>query len=618
MTVNGSNDDHTGSSAGLAAGTEVLHYTVISRLGAGGMGEVYLALDTKLNRKVALKFLAADLCHDADWRRRFTREAQAVAKLDHPRVITVHEVNEFEGRPFLSMTYIEGETLSQYAAKRIPSIESIVNLGVQIADGLAAAHDLGITHRDLKPGNIMIDASSKINILDFGLAVLPDTASEQDADQTLTKLTSRGDVVGTVPYMAPEQLTGQRATYLVDIFALGVILYELCCGERPFAGDSQAELASSILRDEPLLASEKRRDIPYDLARIVSRCLHKNPDRRFQNAKDVRNELEDLRELMEQGTAPVRIERAAATGKPKLLDHKFALTAGLVRSLNYKAPQMIGDSISYLNNGIDSDIMVIFLHGLGLDQRQFTELLHMLPYRGIAPTLYGFDVRANCRPPLSVEDHSILLRALFNDLQSQYHPRHIVLSGQSAGADHLLALFESVEGAGVDVSGLLSFGCNISLKTCIMTSRLAKLSPGDEKEIIEAIRGFGHNVGSLIDYLTVCEYSVMGFSKFGANVEALQIFASGILQPFESREADPFSNRYRTAIERIPHVRFVFSQYEFDALDDVLRRHLENNVLGDRFREDTIVRENVSHLALADPELVMNQTLALIGEIESG
>lgn len=616
MTVNRS-DEHSGLSTGFGNGSEVLHYRIISKIGAGGMGEVYQALDTKLNRKVALKCLASDLSQDEDWRRRFTREAQAVAKLDHPRIITVYEVNEFEGRPFFSMSYIEGDTLSQYAAKRIPSIASIVQLGIQIADGLAAAHDLGMAHRDLKPGNIMIDAANKINILDFGLAAIPDSPSGREVDETLTKLTARGNVIGTVPYMAPEQLTGRQADASVDIFALGVILYELSCGERPFVGDSNSELASSILRDEPPTISEKRRDIPYDLARIIARCLRKNPAKRFQNVRDVGNELEELLELLEQGTAPTKIDQAVAIGKSKLAVHQFPLTAELVRSLSYKAPQMIGDGIGYLSNGVDSDVMIIFMHGLGLDQRQFTEALHMLPHRGIAPTLYGFDVNASYRPPLTVNDHSILLRALFRDLKERYRPRHVVLCGQSAGADHFLQLIESADGAGIEVSGLLAFGCNISLQTCVMTSRLARLTLGDESEVIEAIRDFGHRVGSLTDYLTVCEYSVMGFSKFGANVEAMQVFASGILQPFESQEGDAFPRRYRTVIERVPHVRFVFSKYEFEALDEVLRRHLENNVLGDRFREVTIVRENVSHLALSDPEIVMNHALAIVEQLQS-
>jgi pimeloyl-ACP methyl ester carboxylesterase len=345
--------------------------------------------------------------------------------------------------------------------------------------------------------------------------------------------------------------------------------------------------------------------------------MRKNPEKRFQCAKDIGNELEDLRELLNQGSAPIQIDKTAATGKPRLSDEKFILTAPIVRSLNYKTPKIIGDSITYLNNGVESDLMVIFLHGLGLDQRQFTELLRMLPYRGIAPSLYGFNIHADHRPPLSIEDHSILLRALFKNLRSQYHPKHIILCGHSTGADHILHLVESDEGAGVNIAGLISFGCNVSLQNCLFSSKLAKLTPGNEDEIIESIREFGHSVGSLGDYLTVCEYSVMGFSKFGSNIEAVQEFSTGIIRPFESHEWDQFPQRYRTAIEQVPQVRFVFSSYEFEALDEILQRHLESNVLGDKFREDTIVRENVSHLALSDPELMLNHTLALIAQIKS-
>jgi serine/threonine protein kinase len=417
--------------------------------------------------------------------------------------------------------------------------------------------------------------------------------------------------------MAPEQLTGQGGGHLIDIFAIGVILYELSCGERPFKGTSNAELATSIIRDEPPSASKNRRDMPYDLARIISRCLHKDPEKRFQNAKDIGNELTELQELMDQAAAPIDIDKTTAMGKQVLTKGKFILTADLVRQLKYKSPQMIGDHMPYLDNGIKSDLLVIFLHGLGLDKRQFAELLNIFPHRGIAPSLYGFDIDASQRPPLSIEDHSILLRALLKNLHFQFQPKHIVLFGHSTGADQILHIIESKEGTGVNVSGLISFGCNTSLRSCLLSSRLARLTPGNEAEIIEAIREFGRNAGDLSEYLTVCEYLVKGFSKFGTDIEALQQLSIGIIQPFESRDWEQFPRWYKTAINKIPRVRFVFSSYETEALDEILRRHLESNILGDKFMEDTIIRENVSHLRLADSEVVLKHMLALIAQIES-
>ena len=182
---------------------------------------------------------------------------------------------------------------------------------------------------------------------------------------------------------------------------------------------------------------------------------------------------------MDQGAVPIEIDKATATERQALIDGEFILTADLVRQLNYKSPKIIGDRITYLNNGVESNLMVIFLHGLGLDQRQFKELLHIFPHRGIAPSLYGFNIHANQRPPLSIHDHSILLRALLKNLRSQFHPKHIILCGHSTGADHILHLVDSRKGVGEKISGLVSFGCNTNLQNCLFSSKLAKLTyPG--------------------------------------------------------------------------------------------------------------------------------------------
>lgn len=617
MMADDKDRDQKGAYSDLAAGTLVSHYKILSKIGAGGMGEVYLAEDTELDRKVALKFLPPHLNQDQVYRKRFKREAQSAAKLNHPNIVTIYDVGEFEDRPFLSMAFIDGRTLAQFKSERIPSIESLVSLGIQMADALAAAHEQGIIHRDLKPGNILVDSADKVHILDFGLAKLAGSPSQKNTDDANSTLTSPGDIIGTVPYMAPEQLMGRDITHLSDIFSMGVILYELCCGDRPFGGASNAELATSILRDKPAPISEKRHDTPYDLGRIISRCLHKEPDKRFQSVKDIKNELSELQELMDLEEAPADIDKALATGRRALVDANFVLTADLVRKLNHKSPQMIGDSLSYFDNNVDSDILIVVFHGLGLDKRQFMELLYMLPYRGIAPSLYGFDFRDSRRPALTIEDHSILLRAFLKDIESRFNPKCIILCGHSTGADHILHLAEMKEEIGVKVSGLISYGCNTNLESCLFSSRLSKMEVGNEKEIIEAIREFGLSVDSLNDYLTVCEYCVMGFTKFGADIEAVKQFSIGIARPFETYGWDQFPRWYKSAIEKVPHVRFVFSEYEIKALDKILGRHLEDNILGDYFREDTIIRENVSHLGLSDPELMLKHIRALVDLIES-
>jgi len=617
MPENHHDNDETHVPIPLVKDTMVGRYRIVDKIGAGGMGEVFLAEDTELDRSVALKFLPTRLCPDEDSRARFKREARAAARLNHPGIVTIYEVDQFQSRPFYSMAYVEGQTLSQFSSKGILDIDTVIDLGIQISVALMAAHEQGITHRDLKPGNIIIDAKNKIHVLDFGLAIISKSVPGGRPEETVTRLESLGMVAGTLPYMAPEQLRGEEPSPIMDIYALGVILYELSTGERPFTGANNADLTTSILRDVAQPAMERRHDIPYDLDRIISRCLHKNPERRFQNAKDVRNELMDLADLLVQGDARHDLVSVGAGSKPSFIEAEFTLTADLVRQLDYKTPQMIGECLTYLDNGIKSEIVAIFLHGLGLDQRQFADLLRIFPYRGIAPTLFGFGIHSPQRYPLSLNDHSILLRALFKRIQSQFQPRHILLCGESTGADHLLHLINSEERVGVDVSGLISFGCNASLKNCVLSSKVATLTSGNENDLIDAIMEFGRNVDSLKDYLTICEYIVRGFQKFETNIDALGRFAVGIVEPFEKHGWEQFPLWYRAAVRQIRLIRFVFSRYEFDALDKILKEHLENNVLGDEFIESTIIRENVSHLDLANPELMLNHLLAVINQIES-
>lgn len=277
------------------AGGQISKYKILGRLGEGGMGEVYLAEDLDLRRNVALKFLQQQYCSDEIYYARFINEAQKAARIDHPNIVHIYEVAEFAHRPFFAMQFIEGQNLAQHlAGKKLP-LERVFELGIAISDALAAAHEHGIIHRDLKPANIMIDKSGRINILDFGLAAFDDSSSDANFDKTMAKLETSGLLQGTVPYMAPEQIEGHPISHSVDIFALGVILYELTCGARPFSGPTSMAIISSILRDDPPEIESKRPDAPYDLKRIIKRCLQKDPARRFQTSKDVKNELEDLK-----------------------------------------------------------------------------------------------------------------------------------------------------------------------------------------------------------------------------------------------------------------------------------------------------------------------------------
>ena len=265
----------------LSKGTAINHYCIVEKIGAGGMGEVYLAEDTTLDRKVALKFLPLHLCQDFECRARFKREAQATAKLDHPNIVAVHEVGEYQGRPFFAMQHVEGQTLKAVIAGKTLSLDRILEIGIQVCDGLQAAHEMGITHRDIKPSNILIDLNGRVRIVDFGLA------SVLGSDP----LTKTGSTLGTVGYMSPEQVRGEKVHHHTDLFSLGVVLYELITGHSPFKADSEAATLHAITDTEPELLARYKREIPDGLQSIIDKALDKNVTTRYQHADEFAADL---------------------------------------------------------------------------------------------------------------------------------------------------------------------------------------------------------------------------------------------------------------------------------------------------------------------------------------
>jgi serine/threonine protein kinase/tetratricopeptide (TPR) repeat protein len=278
----------------LVSGTKLGSYEVRAALGAGGMGEVYRATDTKLGRDVALKVLPAEMAQDAERLGRFRREAKVLAQLDHPNIVTIYSVEEAEGVHFLTMQLVEGLPLDRLISQTGLPVEQIVEIAEGLADALAAAHEKGIVHRDLKPANVMVTNEGRVKVLDFGLAKDVRGSNLGDATMTSDSRTQVGVVMGTPAYMSPEQTSGRPLDHRTDIFSFGVLLYEMSTGKRPFGGSSSAELVSAILRDTPPSVTDSRPDLPSDLARIIRRCLEKDPRHRVQTARDVSNEFRDL------------------------------------------------------------------------------------------------------------------------------------------------------------------------------------------------------------------------------------------------------------------------------------------------------------------------------------
>src|SRR5262245_34434051 len=296
----------------LAPGDRLASYVIVGPLGAGGMGEVYKARDEKLDRFVALKILHSTRATDPAFRDRFQREAKAIAALTHPNIVTVHSIEEHSGEPFLTMEFVEGRTLAEMIPPGGASLQQFFQIAIPLADAVAAAHARGITHRDLKPVNVVVTTDGRLKVLDFGLAKLTETSTGPGGCTQLPPehLTGHGQILGTVAYMSPEQAEGKAVDHRSDIFSLGIILYELATGRKPFTGDTSLSLLSSILRDVPTPVNELNAAIPREIARLIRRCLEKDPVQRLQSALDLKHELEDFRA---EGTPGISLSSTGAS-----------------------------------------------------------------------------------------------------------------------------------------------------------------------------------------------------------------------------------------------------------------------------------------------------------------
>jgi Tol biopolymer transport system component len=320
----------------IATGTRFNHYEILVPLGAGGMGEVYRARDTRLNREVAIKVLPTDFARDAERLRRFEQEAHTTSALNHPNILTVYDIGTYDGSPYIVSELLAGADLrAQLQGSALP-VRRVIDYAQQITQGLTAAHEKGIVHRDLKPENLFVTTDERVKILDFGLAKLKPQkpAGGVDAEApTLRPLTDPGIILGTVGYMSPEQVRGQEADHRADIFSFGVTLYEMLSGRRTFAGDSAVELMNAILKDDPPELSETNAKVSPGLEKIVRRCLEKRTERRFQRSTDLTIALEALSKPSTsdaQRTEPLRaLDTAALTKRAGWRERVAWIAAGL-------------------------------------------------------------------------------------------------------------------------------------------------------------------------------------------------------------------------------------------------------------------------------------------------
>jgi serine/threonine protein kinase len=328
MAAQGQLQDHSHSCVGRQVGS----YKVLSLLGSGGMGEVYLARDSRLDRTIALKILPAQVASDRDRMRRFTREARAASALKHPNVTHIYEIGESEGVHFIAMEYVEGKSLAAKISGRPLKPAEIVEIGLQVADALDDAHSKGIIHRDIKPANLMLTHRGEVKVLDLGLAKVTH-AEEQKVSSDISTVvsTATGMVMGTVQYMSPEQMLGQGVDHRTDIFSLGVVLYEMATGSLPFKGDTGTALSDAILHKSPTAPARVNPELPIDLERIILRALEKDRELRYQTASDLRAELKRLKRELDSGSSSSReavAQAPAVASRSQTLLERWPLILG--------------------------------------------------------------------------------------------------------------------------------------------------------------------------------------------------------------------------------------------------------------------------------------------------
>jgi Flp pilus assembly protein TadD len=420
----------------------IAHFQILKKLGAGGMGEVYLAHDTKLDRRVALKLLPPSATDDPQYRKRLMHEAKAAARLDHPNICAIHDVAEANDCAFIVMQYVEGETLAARMRRSPLNLNAVIDISRQVVEALEAAHGHGVIHRDIKPQNIMLTATGQVKVLDFGLAkVFAPSDIELTEAQTLTQSAEAGQLTGTIPYMSPEQATGKPLDHRTDLFSLGIIVYEMLTGQRPFSGGSAIEVLGAVIHKEPPPMTDFGKQVPEELIRIVEKMMEKDRELRYQSAHEVRTDLERMRHgTQTSGQRVAQIPMAA--GKKAARRWLIVAAAGIAVMILLRAGLVLWPGRSGIVPAAEANgVVVLPCKVMGPGAKDAEYLSEALPasisillgqVEGLQtkiPTLAGFE---------SVKEDLVKIAAL-------YKVNRLVLSTVTAESDQLVYNVQLVE-----------------------------------------------------------------------------------------------------------------------------------------------------------------------------
>jgi hypothetical protein len=580
-------------------------YRLERELGRGGMATVFLAEDLRHRRPVALKVLHLDLAASLG-AARFLREIEVAARLVHPHILSLLESGEAGGLLYYTMPYVPGDSLRARLRREgeLP-IDVAVHILREVLDALAHAHAEGIVHRDIKPENVLF-LGTHVQVADFGIAKALQAAGHG------TALTATGLVLGTPAYMAPEQATGDpQLDHRADIYAAGLLAYEMLTGAPPFTGRDFRQVAAAHLTRavEPL--DRVRPTVPAALAAVVMRCLEKRPADRWQSAEVVLRQLDLASSATGTATVPPQLHRELDSGA-------YRLTEDVCRRLERASfdPRLIGDNMQYLDNRVPSDVLLACIPACGLDAEQFAPFLRTTRHRAIAPTMVGFEPSRGRRPRLTVQDHLVLTRDWLHAMVIQARPRLVVLVGFSSGGDVALRLAAAPAGdRPVQLEGCVSLGCNLAVETCFVTRVVSHIGAGSEAETLDALRGIGQAAKSMDDWINVHDYLVRITRKFRDTFEPLQVFAKGIIGPFEAGPLIAFVQWYRDATRQGRRLRCVFedSGPYHGLVRELQLRNLDEGLLGERYEEESIVVDpDTSHFSLLESDRIERHVDALL------